>query len=69
MKSAVPVISCKPWGGRPLMKCSSLHSRQLLRARSELQLMAWGGWRSLAAVQRYMHLGTEALADCVAALE
>jgi hypothetical protein len=51
------------------MKCSSLHSRQLLRARSELQLMAWGGWRSLAAVQRYMHLGTEALADCVAALE
>ena len=32
-------------------------------------LMAWGGWRSLAAVQRYMHLGTDALASCVAALE
>lgn len=32
-------------------------------------LMAWGGWRSLAAVQRYMHLGTDALSSCVAALE
>lgn len=33
------------------------------------QLMAWGGWTSLAAVQRYMHLGVDALASCVAALE
>ena len=41
MKSAVPVISCKPWGGRPLMKCSSLHSRQWLRVRGELQGLAW----------------------------
>ena len=32
-------------------------------------LMAWGGGRSLAAVQRYMHLGTDALASCVVALE
>jgi hypothetical protein len=51
------------------MKCSSLHSRQLLSARGELQGLAWGGWRSLAAVQRSMHLGTDALADGVAALE
>jgi integrase len=36
---------------------------------SQGMLMAWGGWRSLAAVQRYMHLGTDALASCVAALE
>ncbi len=36
---------------------------------SQGMLMAWGGWRSLAAVQRYMHLGTDALADCVTALE
>jgi integrase len=36
---------------------------------SQGMLMAWGGWRSLAAVQRYMHLGTDALASCVVALE
>lgn len=33
------------------------------------QLMAFGGWTSLASVQRYLHLHTEALAGCVAALE
>jgi integrase len=33
------------------------------------QLMAYGGWRSLASVQRYLHLHTDALAACVAALE
>ncbi len=31
--------------------------------------MAWGGWSSLAAVQRSMHLGTAAQSSCVAALE
>lgn len=36
---------------------------------SQGMLMAWGGWRSLAAVQRYMHLGTDALGACVDALE
>lgn len=36
---------------------------------SQAQLMAYGGWRSLAAVQRYMHVQTERLADCVKALE
>ena len=36
---------------------------------SQGMLMAWGGWRSLAAVQRYIHLSTDALASCVAALE
>ena len=33
------------------------------------QLMAFGGWTSLASVQRYLHLQTDALAACVAALE
>ena len=32
-------------------------------------LMAWGGWSSLVAVQRCVHLGTDALGSCVAALE
>ena len=36
---------------------------------SQGMLMAWGGWGSLAAVQRYMHLGTDALGACVEALE
>ena len=33
------------------------------------QLMTFGGWTSLQSVQRYLHLHTEALASCVAALE
>lgn len=33
------------------------------------QLMAFGGWTSLASVQRYLHLHTDALAACVTALE
>lgn len=33
------------------------------------QLMSFGGWTSLASVQRYLHLHTDALAGCVAALE
>lgn len=33
------------------------------------QLMAFGGWTSLQSVQRYLHLHTDALAPCVAALE
>lgn len=33
------------------------------------QLMAFGGWTSPAAMQRYVHLQTDALAACVAALE
>lgn len=32
-------------------------------------LMTFGGWTSLASVQRYLHLQTDALATCVAALE
>ena len=31
-------------------------------------LMAWGGWSSLVAVQRCVHLGTDALGSCVAFL-
>ena len=31
--------------------------------------MAWGGWSSLAVVQRSMHLVIDAQASCVAALE
>lgn len=44
-------------------------SKLATRGVSQGQLMAFGGWESLAAVQRYMHLQTEALAACVAALE
>jgi integrase len=33
------------------------------------QIMTWGGWSSLASVQRYIHLQTDALSACVAALE
>ena len=36
---------------------------------SMFQLMKWGGWRSLGAVQRYAHVNTGALAACVEALE
>ena len=31
--------------------------------------MSWGGWSSLQSVQRYLHIHTDALASCVAALE
>ena len=31
--------------------------------------MAWGGWSGLAVVQWYTHLGIDAQASCVAALE
>ncbi len=41
MKSAEPVMSCIPPGGKLLMKCSSLHSRQWLRDVAELQGLAW----------------------------
>lgn len=44
-------------------------SRLASKGVSQGVLMAWGGWRSLAAVQRYMHLGTDALSAAVAALE
>jgi integrase len=44
-------------------------SKLASRGVSQGQLMAFGGWESLAAVQRYMHLQTGALAACVAALE
>ena len=33
------------------------------------QIAAFGGWRSLAAVQRYMHLQTHHLVACTAAIE
>lgn len=33
------------------------------------QLMAFGGWTSLQSVQRYLHLHTDALSSCIAALE
>lgn len=32
-------------------------------------VMSFGGWTSLASVQRYMHINTDALAACVSALE
>lgn len=36
---------------------------------SQFVLMRFGGWRSLTAVQRYVHLNSGALAECVEALE
>jgi integrase len=33
------------------------------------QIMAFGGWSSLSAVQRYLHLNTDTLHGCIAALE
>ena len=36
---------------------------------SLVQLMTFGGWSSLAAVKRYLHLSTDALSACVEALE
>jgi len=33
------------------------------------QLMTYGGWTSLASVQRYLHPHTDALAACTNALE
>jgi hypothetical protein len=41
MKFAEPETSCNPPGGKLLMKCSSLHSRQWLRVRGELQGLIW----------------------------
>jgi integrase len=39
------------------------------RGISLVQLMTFGGWSSLAAVKRYLHLSTDALSACVEALE
>jgi integrase len=36
---------------------------------STVMLMQFGGWTSLASCQRYIHVGTDALSACVAALE
>jgi len=36
---------------------------------SQFQLMKWGGWRSLQAVQRYAHVDVNALAECARVLE
>jgi|Wag4MinimDraft_19_1082662.scaffolds.fasta_scaffold00399_13 hypothetical protein len=41
MKSAQPEINCILPGGRLLMKCRSLPSRQWLMVKSELQGLAW----------------------------
>ena len=35
----------------------------------ERKLMMFGGWKSYSSVKRYIHLNTEALSDCVEALE
>lgn len=44
-------------------------SKLASRGISLVQLMTFGGWSSLAAVRRYLHLSTDALAACVEALE
>lgn len=46
--------------------CASKLAR---RGVSLAQIMAFGGWTSLASVQRYLHVNTQALAECVDALE
>lgn len=45
--------------------CASKLAR---RGVSLAQIMAFGGWTSLASVQRYLHVNTDALAECVEAL-
>lgn len=44
-------------------------SKLASRGVSLTMLMTFGGWSSLASVQRYLHLHTDALAACVEALE
>lgn len=44
-------------------------SKLASRGVSLVQLMTFGGWSSLAAVKRYLHLSTDALSACVEALE
>jgi len=44
-------------------------SKLASRGISLVQLMTFGGWSSLAAVKRYLHLSTDALSACVKALE
>jgi integrase len=44
-------------------------SKLASRGISLVQLMTFGGWSSLAAVKRYLHLSTDALSACVEALE
>jgi hypothetical protein len=44
-------------------------SKLATRGISLVQLMTFGGWSSLAAVKRYLHLSTDALSACVEALE
>jgi integrase len=66
-KSAMGLSDDKAFG---IHTCRHTCASKLASAgESQGKLMAWGGWGSLAAVQRYMHLGTDALASCVAALE
>jgi len=44
-------------------------SKLASRGVSLVQISTFGGWSSLAAVQRYLHLHVDSLASCVAALE
>jgi integrase len=46
--------------------CASKLAR---RGVSLAQIMAFGGWTSLASVQRYLHVNTQALSECIDALE
>lgn len=44
-------------------------SKLATRNVNQSKLMTWGGWGDLKSVKRYMHLGTDDLQECVAALE
>jgi integrase len=64
-------------GGEPITIHSTRHTcaTRLASGTSDappvpLHILQWfGGWRSLAAVSRYAHRNTEAMAACVKVLE
>lgn len=62
--------ACRDAGARPLSSHTLRHTGATWRYSTERdlpRLMAAGGWRSLAMVQRYVHAGTDDLADAVKA--
>ena len=41
----------------------------MIRHVSLAEVMNWGGWMSLASVQRYLHLNVQSMGNSVRALE
>lgn len=62
--------ACRSVAAKPLSSHTLRHTGATWRYSTERdlpRLMAAGGWRSLAMVQRYVHAGTDDLADAVKA--